>query len=88
MVLKMKNPMPGFEAYDLACLADDALRKCGLAAKIVILQMIKKLNYLDYSCPENVKEPLMNLIEILNFEKEDVIHLKEIFGIPSDNNDK
>ncbi|GFT92641.1 uncharacterized protein NPIL_170781 [Nephila pilipes] len=70
-----------FEAYDISCLAADAANRCGLQAKNIILEIVKRLNYLEYSCSEEARVELMNLIETLNFEVQDKIQLKEIFNI-------
>ncbi|GFS43391.1 uncharacterized protein TNIN_317181 [Trichonephila inaurata madagascariensis] len=68
-----------FEAYDLSCLASDAADRCGLKAKNIILEIVKRLHYLENSCSKKAREELRNLIEILNFDVRDKVQLKEMF---------
>ncbi|XP_035213756.1 uncharacterized protein LOC118187607 isoform X4 [Stegodyphus dumicola] len=67
-----------FHVYDISCLVADADKRCGSAAKHVVLEMVRRIAYFEWICPPNILKELPSIVELLELEEEEKILLRDI----------
>ncbi|XP_035230968.1 uncharacterized protein LOC118202868 isoform X2 [Stegodyphus dumicola] len=69
-----------YDAYSVTCAADSASRKCGRMVKASILEMARRINYLERTerCPRNVRQEMVQNIPDMEISMEQKLLLEEV----------
>ncbi|KFM59590.1 hypothetical protein X975_20056, partial [Stegodyphus mimosarum] len=67
-----------FHVYDISCLAEDAEKRCGSTAKHVVVEMVRRIAYFEWTCPPDILKELPSIVELLELEEGEKIRLRGI----------